>query len=96
MDEVRERYDAVYHILKEVRGPRYIVSGLRDRIDNAIDDLKKFKNPSGNVGFAERLSIGLHALDRAALCRDDRRRVAHWNVLRSLEEQWLTAPAPRA
>lgn len=62
---------------------------------NAIDTLKQSKAPLDHISIAERISVTLHALEWAAVRRDDERRVADWTRLRALEDQWLSAPVPR-
>ncbi len=96
MDEVHESYGAVYRVIKEANRSGYITPGLRGRMYQAIDNLKSLRAPADHIGIAERISVTLHALEWAALRRDDTRRKADWTALCVLEEQWLAAPVPRS
>lgn len=96
MEDVRESYGAVYRVIREANVCGYITPGLRGRMYQAIDNLKLFKAPADHISIAERISVTLHALEWAALRRDDSRRVADWQSLGALEEQWLSAPVPRS
>jgi hypothetical protein len=96
MDDVRESYGAVYRVIREANVSGYITPGLRGRIYQAIDNLKLFRAPADHISIAERISVTLHALEWAALRRDDSRCTADWQSLSALEEQWLSAPVPRS
>lgn len=96
MDEVQESYGAVYRVIREANLSGYVTPGLRGRMYQAIDTLKSLRAPADHISIAERISVTLHALEWAALRRDETRRTADWNVLGALEEQWLSAPVPRS
>lgn len=96
MEEVQDSYGAVYRVIKEASVSGYITPGLRGTMYKAIDSLKTLKAPADHISIAERVSVTLHALEWAMLRRDDPRRTADWNALRTLEEQWLSAPVPRS
>lgn len=96
MEEVHESYGAVYRVVREAKLSGYITPGLRGRMYQAIDNLKQWKAPADHISIAERISVTLHALEWAAVRRDDSRRVADWKSLGALEEQWLSAPVPRS
>lgn len=96
MEDVQESYGAVYRVIREANVSGYITPGLRGRMYQAIDNLKQFRVPADHIGIAERISVTLHALEWAALRRDDSRRMADWQSLSALEEQWLSAPVPRS
>ncbi len=96
MEEMHESYGAVYQVIREASGSGYVTSGLRGRMYQAVDTLKTFKAPADHIRLAERISVTLHALEWATLRRDDSRLAADWQALCALEEQWLTAPVPRA
>jgi len=81
MEEVHESYGAIYRVIREANLSGYVTPGLRGRIYQAIDTLKQFKAPAHHIGIAERISVTLHALEWAALRRDDPRRVADWQSL---------------
>lgn len=96
MEDVLESYGAVYRVIREANVSGYITPGLRGRMYQAIDNLKRFRAPADHISIAERISVTLHALEWATLRRDDSRRVADWQSLGVLEEQWLAAPVPRS
>ena len=96
MEDVHESYGAIYQVVREANVAGYISPGFRGDVYRAIDALKIFNAPPDHVNIAERISLTLHALEWAALRRDDNRRAAVWNAMRALEEQWLGAPVPRS
>ncbi|KPF89858.1 MAG: hypothetical protein KGQ75_02565 [Sphingomonadales bacterium] len=96
MEEVHESYGAVYRVIREANLSGYVTPGLRGRMYQAIDDLKSLRAPADHISIAERISVKLHALEWAALRRDDKRRIADWQSLGALEEQWMSAPVPRS
>lgn len=96
MEEVHESYGAIYQVITEAKLSGYVTPGLRGRMYQAIDTLKQFRAPADHVSIAERISVTLHALEWAALRKDDLRRKADWRSLGVLEEQWLAAPVPRS
>jgi hypothetical protein len=96
MEEVHESYGTVYQVVREAKGCGYVTPGLRGRMYQAIDTLKTFRAPADHISIAERISVTLHALEWASLRRDGSRLAADWQALGALEQQWLSAPVPKA
>jgi len=95
MEDARDSYGLIYQVVREANVSGIIAPGLRGRMYKAIDTLKLFKAPADHISIAERISVTLHALEWAMFRCDSQRVAADWQVMRSLEEQWLAAPVPQ-